>query len=104
MSVSIIGTCSICGGRVTVPTFFHSVVPPTPTCESCGAVAASHGPVIPMRPAPRRLYGTGTTTVPEWLVVPTRTVPGPNYEPAPALPWPTPMPWYGDGGSFCCRA
>lgn len=47
-----IGTCSICGGRVTVPHIWGGVTPPTPTCESCGARAASHGPVIPMqRPA-----------------------------------------------------
>jgi len=48
-----VGTCSICGGRVSVPAFYHSVVPPTPTCEQCGAVAASYGEVIPMRPAPK---------------------------------------------------
>lgn len=42
------GTCSLCGGRVTVPDHWLSVVPPTPTCEQCGAVAAEHGPVIPM--------------------------------------------------------
>ncbi len=46
-----IGTCSVCGGRVTVPDMWGGVVPPSPTCEQCGAVAASHGPVIPMRPA-----------------------------------------------------
>lgn len=48
-----IGTCSLCGGPVTVPTVYHSVVPPTPRCEGCGAVpVASHGPVIAMRKAP----------------------------------------------------
>lgn len=46
-----IGTCSICSGPVTVPTIWHGVIPPTPTCRSCGAVkAADHGPVIKMEP------------------------------------------------------
>lgn len=45
----IIGTCSVCGGRVGVPSLWGSVVPPTPKCLDCGALAASHGPVIPMK-------------------------------------------------------
>lgn len=49
-----IGTCSICGGAVTVPGVWWGICPPTPTCTGCGAVAASHGPVIPMVPAPRQ--------------------------------------------------
>lgn len=45
-----IGTCSICGGRVSVPQVWHGIIPPTPTCEACGAVAAeTYGPVIPMQ-------------------------------------------------------
>lgn len=44
-----IGTCSICGGRVTVPHAWGAVIPPTPTCERCGATSAAHGPVIPMQ-------------------------------------------------------
>lgn len=52
---TIIGTCSCCGGRVSVPTVFMSVVPPVPTCESCGATQAAHGPVIQMQPAPPAL-------------------------------------------------
>lgn len=51
MNDQTIGTCSICGGPVTVPAVWHSVLPAVPQCRSCGAVAASHGPVIPMRPA-----------------------------------------------------
>lgn len=47
-----VGTCSLCGGRVSVPTVYHSIIPPVPQCESCGAVAASHGPVVPMKPGP----------------------------------------------------
>lgn len=49
----IIGTCSICGGRVTVPHIWGGVTPPTPTCDHCGATAAAHGPVIPMQSAER---------------------------------------------------
>jgi hypothetical protein len=59
MNISI-GTCSICGGRVTVPKDWMCIFPPTPTCESCGAIAAEHGPVIPMNP--RTPIRTGTTT------------------------------------------
>jgi hypothetical protein len=47
-----IGTCSICAGTVSVPTVYMSVVPPTPTCERCGAHAAPSGPVIPMQAQP----------------------------------------------------
>jgi hypothetical protein len=45
----IIGTCSLCGGPVTVPTVWMGVVSPTPTCSDCGATAVP-GPVIPMTP------------------------------------------------------
>lgn len=54
----IIGTCSICTGAVTVPDVWMCIIPPTPTCSSCGAVsAAPHGPVIPM--APKRTMSNG---------------------------------------------
>ena len=43
-----VGTCSLCGGSVAVDTMFHSTVPPTPTCEGCGARAKARGPVIDM--------------------------------------------------------
>ena len=47
-----LGTCSLCGGAVQVPLVWASVIPPKPTCSSCGAVkAGGHGPVIPMEPA-----------------------------------------------------
>jgi len=52
-----IGTCSICGGAVTVPSVWMGIIAPEPTCERCGAVAASHGPTIPMR---RDTQVTGT--------------------------------------------
>lgn len=46
-----VGTCSICGGRVTVPSNWMGIYPPTPTCQNCGARAAqNNGPVIPMKP------------------------------------------------------
>ena len=55
MNVKIVGKCGICGGRVTVPAVWWSVVPPVPTCESCGAVMddTAHLPTLPMRPRPR---------------------------------------------------
>jgi len=66
MSETTIGTCSICGGRVSVPTAWMAIIPPTPTCRSCGAVAASHGPIVPMRPAPRmETTATSRLTFPE---------------------------------------
>jgi hypothetical protein len=43
---TVLGTCSNCGGRVTIPFHWMSVVPPVPTCESCGATALPNGPVI----------------------------------------------------------
>lgn len=52
-----IGTCSLCGGPVRIPTVFWSVIPPVPTCASCGATKSSHGPVIDMSPAPRHWAG-----------------------------------------------
>ena len=45
------GTCGNCGGRVSVPTIWLGIHPPTPQCESCGAVPKNaHGPVIEMEP------------------------------------------------------
>ncbi len=50
-NVKILGRCSLCGGRVVVPNVFHSVIPPKPTCEKCGAVEAETNlPIIPMKP------------------------------------------------------
>lgn len=44
-----IGTCSLCGGRVSVHQGpWMSIVPPTANCESCGAEKAEHGPVVEM--------------------------------------------------------
>ena len=45
-----IGTCGNCGGRVSVPDAWMGVVPPIPSCDSCGAIPVNpHGPVIPMQ-------------------------------------------------------
>lgn len=62
MSIEIVGTCGNCGGRVTVPTVYHSIIPPVPRCESCKATVAAHGPVLPMNPSPRPRITTTTTT------------------------------------------
>lgn len=52
-----IGTCSNCGGRVTLPEIWMGVIPPVPTCQSCGATQKQpHGPVIEMeRPDPNKV-------------------------------------------------
>lgn len=55
-----IGTCGSCGGPVQVPTAWYGVVPPTPTCARCGAVAReNHGPVVPMQPPAKTRTGGG---------------------------------------------
>jgi hypothetical protein len=63
MNKQTLGTCGNCGGAVTVDTIFFSVVPPKPSCESCGAQPVEcHGPVIPMQPGPKRFswFGVGS--------------------------------------------
>lgn len=66
MNDRTIGTCSLCGGAVTVPMVWMGVIPPTPTCSSCGAHRASHGPVIemeqPYRPGVDPFRAPGVTT------------------------------------------
>jgi hypothetical protein len=49
-----IGTCGLCGGRVTKAGVWYGVMPQRASCERCGAyVAENHGPVLPMeRPYP----------------------------------------------------
>lgn len=49
--VITLGTCSLCGGVVTIPTVYMSTSSPVPTCASCGAVpvkAKGSRPVIDM--------------------------------------------------------
>ena len=47
-----VGTCSLCGGRVTIPQSYMSTVPPIPTCQSCYATKAEpYGRIIHMKPA-----------------------------------------------------
>ena len=47
----IVGKCSLCGGRVSMPDTCLSVKPLPPTCESCGAMKDERQnlPVIKMR-------------------------------------------------------
>jgi hypothetical protein len=72
-----IGTCSLCGGRVSVPDGSGSILKPRGQCEGCGALEAEHGPVIPMVPAqlppvvspllaPTPGVVRDSTSVPEW--------------------------------------
>jgi hypothetical protein len=56
MNVKVVGKCGICGGRVVVPAVWLGVIPPTPTCEKCGAVVDDTAflPTLPMKPKARR--------------------------------------------------
>jgi len=45
------GTCSQCGGRVTVPEAWYGTRPPIPACENCGArMEKPWGPIITTTP------------------------------------------------------
>jgi len=49
-----VGTCSECGGRVTLPDVWMAIIPPIPTCKSCGATQKQpYGPIIKMVPLKR---------------------------------------------------
>lgn len=51
MSYTILGKCSRCGGTVSVPVIWYGVVPPTPTCNGCGATKSNEDlPTIKMEP------------------------------------------------------
>lgn len=44
--MNTIGTCSICGGRVSIPAYTTN---PVPRCEKCGATAKQpYGPTVEM--------------------------------------------------------
>jgi hypothetical protein len=45
MDVQVLGTCSLCAGRVIVPRLWWSVVAPIPTCERCCAVVRNYGTI-----------------------------------------------------------
>lgn len=60
MNETIVGTCSCCKGPVTVPLAWWGIVPPTPTCQRCGAKAAeNYGPEIQTVPV-KQWTTTGT--------------------------------------------
>lgn len=63
---STVGTCSLCRGPVTVPMVWSGIIPPTPTCASCGAVKKSaYGPTIEMEKSKDQITlrtTVGTTT------------------------------------------
>jgi hypothetical protein len=62
-SKATIGTCGLCGGRVSVPTIWMGIIPPVPMCEECGAVAKpNYGPTLPMEPPRQLRWTTGTST------------------------------------------
>lgn len=47
--MQIIGTCGKCGGAVTVPECWAGLMPPVPTCNSCGAKKKNpYGEIVPM--------------------------------------------------------
>lgn len=71
----VIGTCSLCGGPVRKLTCETSA-----RCDKCGALAAEHGPVIPMVPQPV-IAQPGVRYVPVPVVYP---------EP---FTWPSRYPW-----------
>ena len=53
MSKRVIGTCGECGGAVGIPVVWMSIIPPTPSCFSCGAVPENpHGQVMAMKKRP----------------------------------------------------
>lgn len=55
MSIKIVGICGICGGDVTLPSIWHGIYPPKPSCQSCGAIACDPSlPVLPMQPRRER--------------------------------------------------
>lgn len=73
-----VGRCGACKvGIVTVPTMGHCIIPPTPTCTSCGATAKPNDPfghlpeidMVPAKPAPQFSWGVGTGTS-KWAVWP----------------------------------
>lgn len=55
MNDVIVGTCSICGGPVVIPSIILSTVQPTPFCRKCGArKVEDYGPTIKMEPLSKK--------------------------------------------------
>ena len=51
MTEIVLGTCSLCGGRVSMPDAWSTIAAPQPRCQSCFAVPEqAWGPIIRMRP------------------------------------------------------
>lgn len=50
--MKVVGYCSLCGGKVVVPEVQMSVIPMTPECFNCGAVALG-GSVVDTTPVKR---------------------------------------------------
>lgn len=63
---TVIGICSICGGRVIahIGPWLSVNPPPPPTCEVCGAVAAGHRRIVPMEPP----FGPERIPMPPWPI------------------------------------
>lgn len=66
-SCSVIGTCSICGGPVMVPSVWMGIYPPIPECAHCGATSANYGPTIPMTPSRQPKNDDGTEPSVTWI-------------------------------------
>lgn len=49
----VLGSCSICGGNVVIPLVWMGIYPPTPYCNSCGAVREEEKKIIKMKPVKR---------------------------------------------------
>ena len=49
MSETTVGTCSICGGDITLPAVWWYCCTTRLQCSQCGAYPAENKPVIPMQ-------------------------------------------------------
>jgi hypothetical protein len=53
MSDRIVGTCSACGGAVTMSSTWFGTQPQIPSCRSChGTPKNPYGPVVEIQPGP----------------------------------------------------
>lgn len=73
-----VGTCGNCGGPVQTPDLWGGMLPPTPTCARCGAIAATpYGPVIPMTAPPDNIETLGAMIRTAAKLTPNDRVDGP---------------------------